>query len=111
MTKEEKSLHTRVDSVQYDVNLFKVYIGENKYIMGYMSATPEDHRCRRQQHLLPSPWRSASRSGLPAPPLVKTICSFSYMYLSILCTQVLPESKLPPEGLVVKPTDRVVSQN
>ena len=32
MTKEEKSLHTLVDSVQYDVNLFKVYIGENKYI-------------------------------------------------------------------------------
>lgn len=24
MTKEEKSLHTLVDSVQYDVNLFKV---------------------------------------------------------------------------------------
>ena len=43
MTKEEKSLHTLVDSVQYDVNLFKVYIGENKYIMGYMSATPEDN--------------------------------------------------------------------
>lgn len=43
MTKEEKSLHTLVDSVQYDVNLFKVYIGENKYIMGYVSATPEDN--------------------------------------------------------------------
>ena len=43
MTKEEKSLHALVDSVQYDVNLFKVYIGENKCIMGYVSATPEDN--------------------------------------------------------------------
>ena len=40
---EEKQLRDLYEGVQYDPNLFKVYVGEDKYIMGYMSATPDDN--------------------------------------------------------------------
>ena len=40
---EEEKLRKLIDSIQYEPNLFKVYFGEGKYIMGYMSATPEDN--------------------------------------------------------------------
>lgn len=43
MLDEEKKLRDLIAGVQYDPNLFKVYIGEGKYVMGYMSANPEDN--------------------------------------------------------------------
>lgn len=42
MTEEEKVLHSLVDSVQYDANLFKIFIGEDKYIMGGASSNLDD---------------------------------------------------------------------
>ena len=43
MHEEEKQLRDLYEGVQYDPNLFKVYVGEDKYIMGYMSPTPDDN--------------------------------------------------------------------
>lgn len=37
MHDEEKLLRKLYESIQYDPDLFKVYIGEDKYVMGYMS--------------------------------------------------------------------------
>lgn len=44
MHKEEKQLRNLCWSVQYDPNLFKVYVGEGTYIMGNMSPNSEDNR-------------------------------------------------------------------
>lgn len=41
MHEEEKLLRELFDSVQYDPDLFKLYVSEDKYIVGYMSADPE----------------------------------------------------------------------
>ncbi len=43
MQQEEKKLRDLINKVEYDPNLFKIYIGENKYIIGYMSQSPEDN--------------------------------------------------------------------
>ena len=43
MHAEEKQLRDLYESVQYNPNLFKVYIGEGKYVMGYMSSNPDDN--------------------------------------------------------------------
>lgn len=43
MHEEEKHLRDLCKGVQYDPNLFKVYVGEDKYIMGYMSPSPDDN--------------------------------------------------------------------
>lgn len=37
MHEEEKQLRDLCEAIQYDPNLFKVYVGEDKYIIGYMS--------------------------------------------------------------------------
>jgi len=38
MHEEEKQLKNLYESIQYDSNLFKVYVGENRYIMGYRNS-------------------------------------------------------------------------
>ena len=43
MQQEEKKLRDLISKVEYDPNLFKIYIDENKYIIGYMSQNPEDN--------------------------------------------------------------------
>jgi len=41
MHEEEKQLRELYESVQYDPDLFKLYVSKDKYIMGYMSADPD----------------------------------------------------------------------
>lgn len=40
---EDRRLRWLYESVQYDPNLFKAYVGGDKYIMGYMSPTLDDN--------------------------------------------------------------------
>lgn len=43
MCYEEKMLRKLIDSIQYDVDLFKIYIDPERYIMGYMSTNSPDN--------------------------------------------------------------------